>query len=92
MSLGWCRKCSFSVNFCAVEYSVFATSLKSLCWQRRILMLEIDLTLVLKALSDVGKMHSMATNLIGVHVGILKFSKNVSVANCICENYGWRRS
>lgn len=51
-------------------------------------MVEIDLTLVLKALFDVGKTCSMTTKLIVIHVGILKLSKNVSVANCICENYG----
>lgn len=50
-------------------------------------MVEIDLTLVLKFLSDVGKMCSISTNLIAIHVGILKLSKNVSVTNCICESY-----
>lgn len=51
-------------------------------------MVEIDLTLVIKALFDVGKMCSVTTNLIAIHVEILKWSKNVSVAHCICENYG----
>lgn len=55
MALGQYWKCCFSVNFCTVEYTVFSKSLKSLCWQRRILMVDIDLTLVLKPLSDVGK-------------------------------------
>lgn len=51
-------------------------------------MVEIDLTLVLKALFDVGKMCSMTTNLIAIHVGILTLSRNVSVGNHICQNYG----
>lgn len=52
-------------------------------------MVEIDLMVVLKTLSHVGRMCSMTTtNLIGIHVGILKLSKNVSVASCVCENYG----
>lgn len=56
-------------------------------------MVEIDLTLVLKTLSDVGKMRSMTTtNLLCIRVGILKLSKKVSVASCSCENYSWRRS
>lgn len=61
--------CCFSVNFCTVEYTVFSKSLKSLCWQRRILMVVIDLMLALKPLSDVGKMCSVTTNIIGIHVG-----------------------
>lgn len=35
-------------------------------------MVEVDLTLVLKALSGVGKMCFVTTNLIAIHVGILK--------------------
>lgn len=35
-------------------------------------MVDADLMLVLKSLSDVGKMCSMTTNIIGILVGILK--------------------
>jgi len=51
---------------------VFSKSLKSLCWQRRILMVDIDLMLVFKPRSDAGKMCLVTANVMGVHVGILK--------------------